>query len=147
MAHGHHHIIPQKTLLKVFGWLVFLTVLTVLTARYLDLGPFNVPLALAIAGTKATLVVSVFMALKYDKQVNVLVFVVGTLFVVVFLAHTLFDTLWRGDLGNVGRMTIQDEARIEEQLREREPRPEDLRVTPSDFEQGTEAAQDTVATQ
>lgn len=142
MAHGHHHIIPQKTLLKVFGALVFLTILTVLTAEFVDIGPLNVPLALAIAATKATLVVSVFMALKYDKRVNVLVFVVGTLFVGVFLVFTLFDTLWRGDLGNVGEMTIEDEVRVEEQLRAREPSAEQLRVTPSDFEA---AAQDTSA--
>lgn len=93
-----HHIIPVRVLASVFGVLVLLTVVTVITAR-LDLGAINVPLALAIAASKAALVVSVFMALRYDNRVNALVFFIGTIFVVVFLALTLSDTALRGALG------------------------------------------------
>lgn len=118
-SHGHH-IIPLKTLLTVFGALVGLTLLTVLTAQ-VDLGLFNVPLALAIAGTKAALVVTFFMALKYDNQVNTLTFAVGSIFVVIFLVFTLFDTAFRGDVGNVDPYTIDDLNRQEELLLEREP--------------------------
>ncbi|MXW64689.1 MAG: oxidase [Bacteroidetes bacterium SB0662_bin_6] len=100
-----HHITPRKTLLKVFVALVALTALTALTAQ-IDIGAFNIPLALAIAGTKALLVVLFFMALKYDKPVNALFFGLGILFVVVFLTFTLFDTAFRGDLGNVGEEAI-----------------------------------------
>ena len=118
--HGHH-IIPKKLLYKVFGALVVLTILTALTAQ-IDLGPGNVPLALAIAGTKAALVVMFFMALKYDKRVNTLVFTLGTVFAVVFLVFTLFDTAFRGDLGNVGKETISDIQRREEMMKARESR-------------------------
>lgn len=118
-AEGHHHIIPMATLVKVFAGLIVLTVVTVLTAQ-LDLGAFNVPLALAIAIGKASLVVTIFMALKYDKKVNVLVFSVGILFVVVFLVFTLFDVAFRGDLGNVSTETITDMMREEEAIRARE---------------------------
>ena len=102
-----HHIIPVRVLASVFGVLVLLTVVTVITAR-LDLGAINVPLALAIAASKAALVVSVFMALRYDNRVNALVFFIGTIFVVVFLALTLSDTALRGALGmtDAGVMTL-----------------------------------------
>lgn len=131
-AHSHH-IIPVSVLAKVFGALIVLTVLTVITAEYVDLGPLNVPLALAIAGVKATLVVTFFMALRYDNRVNTMVFSVGSIFVVVFLVFTLLDTSYRGDLGNVDTQTIADQERQAEALRRREPDPADLRVAPSDF--------------
>lgn len=119
-AEGHvHHITPRSTLLKVFGALVFLTIFTVVSSR-IDLGVLNVPLALAIALTKAALVVMFFMALKYDKKVNVLTFTVGTIFVLVFLLFTLFDVAFRGDLGNVSEATITDMLREEELLRGQE---------------------------
>jgi len=101
MAHAeehHHHITPKKTLFIVFGVLVVLTIVTAVTAQ-IDLGGFNVPLALAIACTKAALVLAIFMALKYDNRVNTLIFSVGVVFVVVFLLITLLDTAFRGALG------------------------------------------------
>ncbi len=101
MAHAeehHHHITPKRTLFIVFGVLVVLTILTAVTAQ-IDLGTYNVPLALAIAFTKAALVLAIFMALKYDNRVNTLVFSVGAIFVGVFLLITLLDTAMRGSLG------------------------------------------------
>jgi len=82
----------------VFGALVLLTIITVITAR-IDIGMFNVPLALAIASTKAFLVISIFMALRYDNRVNSLILAIGSVFVLVFLALTLSDTSLRGFLG------------------------------------------------
>ncbi|MDX1548253.1 MAG: cytochrome C oxidase subunit IV family protein [Rhodothermales bacterium] len=123
MAHSEHHghhIIPKRLLYRVFGALVALTIFTVLTAQ-VDLGILNVPLALAIALTKASLVLTFFMALKWDNRVNTLVVSIGSLFVVVFLVFTLFDTAFRGDLDNVDDATIQDQLRIEEALQAREP--------------------------
>ncbi len=99
--HSAHHIVPISVLTAVFGVLVLLTVVTVVTAR-LDLGPMNMPLAIAIASAKAALVVAVFMALLYDNRVNTLVFFIGIVFVMVFLALTLSDTALRGALGIVG---------------------------------------------
>lgn len=139
--HGHH-ITPLKTLLSVFAALIGLTVLTAVTAQ-IDLGRFNVPLALLIAGSKALLVIMYFMALKYDKRINTLVFALGGVFVLVFLTLTLFDTAFRGDLGNVGAQTISDQERIEEMARQRESqlgtqRPSPAPAAPAD----TEAAQE-----
>jgi cytochrome c oxidase subunit IV len=114
MAHAHagdhaHHIIPLKLLFSVFGGLVFLTVFTVLTAEFVDLGPFNIVLAIFIAIVKAGLVVTFFMGLMWDNRVNALIFAVGCIFVVVFLTFTIFDTAFRGDIGNVGKQTIMEE--------------------------------------
>ncbi len=118
--HHGHHIVPQKILLAVFGGLVFLTVVTVVTAR-IDLGVFNVPLALAIAFTKAGLVITFFMALKYDNPVNTLVFSLGAVFVLIFLVFTLFDTSFRGALGTMEAGTIADQQRAEEALLAQNP--------------------------
>ena len=119
--HDHgHHIIPIKVLGTVFGVLVFFTVITVITSQ-IDLGGMNVPLALAIALTKAFLVVAFFMALKYDNAVNTLIFSVGIVFVLVFLAITLTDTALRGSLGIMDKETVADQLRAEEALRARDP--------------------------
>ena len=58
----HHHIIPIQTYLKVFGALMFLTVLTV-AVTYVDLGSFNIVLAMLIAIVKSALVLLFFMHL------------------------------------------------------------------------------------
>lgn len=107
-----HHITPRRTLINVFGGLIVLTIITVMTSR-IELGPLNVPLALTIACAKAGLVVWIFMALKWDNRVNGIVFALGVLFLAVFLSFTLMDTLYRGDLSNVERSTVSDMEREE----------------------------------
>jgi len=119
--HHGHHIVPKRTLIKVFVALVFLTILTV-SVVMVDLGPLNVPIALGIAAVKASLVVLIFMGLKYDRPMHALVLSIGVLFVVLFLTFTLFDTAFRGDLGNVAPETIADMQRQEQALQEREAR-------------------------
>ncbi len=109
MAHATHHIIPRPLLLKVFIALVALTIITALTGQA-DLGPFNfmhVPLAIGIAVIKAALVVLFFMGLKYDKPINALAFIIGLLMVGVFLALTLVDVVYRGDIGNLSPEPIR----------------------------------------
>ena len=135
--HHGHHIVPLKLLWGVFGALVFLTIFTVITAHYVDLGPLNLPLAIAIAVSKATLVVTVFMALRWDNRVNLLIFSLGFIFVIVFLSFTLFDTSFRGDLSNAEENYISDQERIEQQLQERQDRleqglPLDVEEEPAD---------------
>ena len=123
-GHGHH-IIPYKVYYVVFGALIFLTVSTVITAS-LDLGGFNVPLALSIAAVKATLVVMFFMALKYDSRVNVLVFSVGLLFVLIFLGFTLLDTEFRGTFDKMKGSTISDQEMEQVEQQRRSDEVEDL---------------------
>ena len=118
--HHGHHIIPLKLLLTVFAALVALTVITVLTAKYVDLGPLNFPLAISIALLKASLVVGFFMALHWDNKVNALILAIGCIFVVVFLVFTMFDTNFRGDADNTQAIPVEDQIRMEEELRARE---------------------------
>ena len=120
--HHEHHIVPLKILWGVFGGLILLTILTVVTARQMDLGPLDVPVAITIAVVKASLVVAFFMALRWDNRVNLLIFSLGFVFVIVFLTFTLFDTAFRGDMSNVESMSISDQERIEEQLEQRQER-------------------------
>ncbi len=89
--HGVGHILPIWLLVGVFVALIALTILTVLSAR-VDLGPFNIWLALIIAGTKATLVAAVFMHLLWDRPFNALVLFGSLLFVLLFLGIALMDS-------------------------------------------------------
>lgn len=134
MAHDGPHLVPKSVLLKVFGALIVLTLLTVAAAQ-VSFGPLSVPIALGIAVTKASLVVLFFMHLKYDNPVNALTFAIGTIFVVVFVSITLLDTAFRGDLSNVDPQTIQEVEREQERVQQRlEAVPaESLRVAPSDY--------------
>jgi len=129
-----HHVLPKATLFKVFGGLIVLTILTVAVA-YMPLGPLAVPVAIAIAAAKASLVVLFFMALWYDNPVNALTFTVGIIMVVVFITFTLFDTAFRGDLGNVEPQTVQEMDREQKEAQEKMDQlsPEDLRVAPADY--------------
>ncbi|MEM6337322.1 MAG: cytochrome C oxidase subunit IV family protein [Bacteroidota bacterium] len=115
MSEGHHKT-PWKTLYAVFAALVVLTGVTYVTAAHMDFGILDVPLAIAIASTKAALVVLFFMAVKYDKPVNGMIFVVGTLFVIVFIGITLLDTTFRGLFEPDEAITIMDRANMEADL-------------------------------
>jgi len=134
MAHDGPHIVPKSILLSVFGALIVLTGLTVGVA-YVPLGPLTVPVALGIAGAKATLVVLFFMHLKYDNPVNGLTFTIGTIFVVVFVTITLLDTAFRGELGFVNARTVEAIQAEDERAQQRqEAIPSDsLRISPSDY--------------
>ncbi|HLT48482.1 MAG TPA: cytochrome C oxidase subunit IV family protein [Rubricoccaceae bacterium] len=99
-GHGAHHVLGRDTLLKTFGALVALTVLTVALALLeragvIPLGGLSVPVALGIAGAKASLVAAYFMGLKYDGGTNLLAFVGGVAFLVIFLTFTYLDTGFR----------------------------------------------------
>jgi cytochrome c oxidase subunit 4 len=134
MAHDGPHIVPKSVLLKVFGGLIVLTILTV-AAAYVPFGPLAVPVAIGIAVTKASLVVLYFMHLKYDNPVNALTFTIGSIFVVVFVAITLLDTAFRGDLGNVNSQTVQQIQAEQEQAQQRQEAvpAESLRIAPGDY--------------
>jgi len=125
MAHTVHQITPVRTLIQVFVVLVILTITTVITSQ-LDLGAYNVPLALFIALIKTLFVVLIFMALRHDNRINAVVFSVGAIFVVLFLVFTLFDTAFRGDLPSTVEGTIMEEELENEALRARDPGPPPL---------------------
>ncbi len=85
------HVVPMRVLATVFGLLVLLTALTVAAAE-VDLGRFNLYVALGIAGLKASLVALFFMHLRYDRPFHAVVFLGCLLFVVIFISIVLTDT-------------------------------------------------------
>lgn len=90
-----HHIIPFNTYMKVFGALIFLTFLTVLTAKGMDLSPFNGAVAFLIAATKAGLVMAIFMHLKYDSKMNSYIIFGSFIFVLLLFVFCVLDIYTR----------------------------------------------------
>lgn len=88
------HVASLRSYLAVWGALLLLTALTVGAAQ-LNLGAFNLPLALVIASVKAALVALFFMHLIYDDRFNLVVLATSLIFVVVFGSLTLVDLLFR----------------------------------------------------
>jgi len=60
-------------------------------AAYVDLGKFNIVIALAIATIKATLVVLYFMHARYSSKRTQLVIVCSIFWLAIMLALTLAD--------------------------------------------------------
>ena len=84
------HVVPLPVLFAVLGTLLVMTFVTV-AVSWLDFGPFNLWIALAIAVFKASLVLLFFMHLKYDKPFNAIVIIVSMALVMLFIAFALTD--------------------------------------------------------
>lgn len=85
------HLVPMWLLFGVGTSLLVLTAITV-AVRYIDVGEFNLVIALGVAVVKATLVALFFMHLKWDRPFNLLTFVGSMAFVVLMMAFCLMDT-------------------------------------------------------
>lgn len=95
---GHaHHILPLRTYLAVFTFLIVMTGVTVFVALF-DLGEMNIIVAMIVAAAKATAVAAIFMHLKYDNKLYMLAFVIGILCLAIFITLTLVDTEFRGNV-------------------------------------------------
>ena len=95
MSHSAHpqvgHVVPLPVLFSVLGTLLVMTFVTV-AASWIDLGRYNLWLAMGIAVFKASLVLLFFMHLKYDKPFNAIVIIVSMVLVVLFIGFALTDT-------------------------------------------------------
>jgi cytochrome c oxidase subunit 4 len=85
------HAVPFKVLAGVWLTLLVFTVITVAVAG-VDIGSFNLGVAMMIATVKASLVVLYFMHMRYDRPMNAIVFVTALLFVAIFVSIALLDT-------------------------------------------------------
>ena len=92
-GHEHHvHVTPFIPMAIVFAVLVLFTVITVLTAKFVDLpGTGNLMLAMALASTKGTLVFAYFMHLRYDKLINTVVVLASLFAVALFIGFSMLD--------------------------------------------------------
>lgn len=92
---GGHFTIPFEILRNTAIALFVLTVLTVFTAKFMQLGVFAGVVAFGIAFTKAMLVMMYFMGLKYDTRLNRFIFGLGFVFLLIFAFFAVIDIITR----------------------------------------------------
>src|ERR1700753_1514612 len=96
------HVDSVKTYALVFAALIVLTIATTAVA-FVDLGPFSVVVALAIAVCKMLLVALFFMHVRHSTKLTRLVIIGGLLWLGILLTLTMADFFTRGWLGVAGR--------------------------------------------
>ena len=90
---GHH--VSLRLYFAVFLALLALTALTVWSA-FQPLGALHTPVALAIAGAKAMLVILYFMHVRWSPRLVWIFAGVGFVFLAILLGFTMSDYLTRG---------------------------------------------------
>jgi cytochrome c oxidase subunit 4 len=99
---NHEHIDNVGTYAVVFLALIAATVLTTAVA-FVDLGPFSVVVALAIAVCKMLLVVLFFMHVRHSTKLTKLVLAGGILWFFILIGMTYTDFGSRTWMGVPGR--------------------------------------------
>jgi cytochrome c oxidase subunit 4 len=99
---SEHIVTPVRTYVAVFLTLLVLTGITYLVSLQ-DFGWMNTPIALAVALVKASLVVMIFMGVRYNTPLTKVVVVAGFFWLFILFGLTLNDYLTRGWLGVPGR--------------------------------------------
>ena len=89
-----HHVVSPKIYLVIVAALLLGTAATV-WASFIDLGPWNPVIALAIACTKAVLVVLFFMHVKYSSKLTKLTLISGFFIFLALISMTLADYMSR----------------------------------------------------
>ncbi len=88
------HIVPVRVYIGVFLSLLVLTGVTTWVA-FIDLGPVNTVVALAIATVKMLLVILFFMHVRYSGGLTRVVILAGFLWLALLIALTLTDAFTR----------------------------------------------------
>jgi cytochrome c oxidase subunit IV len=87
-------IVPKKTYFLV-GLALFGLFLLTVGAAYIDLGPFNIIVAMTIAIVKAVLVVLFFMHVRYGSKVTWVFASAGFFWLLILFILTMSDYLSR----------------------------------------------------
>lgn len=90
------HVSSPKSYILIFAALMVLTVVTVLVAK-VDLGWANDVVALAVAVTKALLVMLFFMHVRYSTRMTALTAVAGFFWLAILILITMSDYWSRGE--------------------------------------------------
>lgn len=93
-THENHHVLSYTQLGIILAILLVLTGITV-GVSYVDLGFFNVPVALGIACTKVTFVLLFFMHLKYEGPLINISFMSTVTFLIIMIGFTFWDVAFR----------------------------------------------------
>ena len=91
----HTHVCSFQLLTAVFAGLLMFTVMTVAVSLF-DFGSFNLLIAMAIAAVKASLVITVFMHLRWDTAINNIAFLSSLLFLALLFLFLIADVATRG---------------------------------------------------
>ena len=92
--HESEHILPYGFLAQILGGLILLTAVTV-SVSYVDWGFLNVPIALFVASSKATLVLLFFMHIKFEGMVIKVSFISTMIFLAIMISFTFWDVAFR----------------------------------------------------
>jgi cytochrome c oxidase subunit IV len=103
MATEEHrqHLISIGIYVGIWATLMFLTGLTT-AVSFIELGDWNIVLALTIATIKGTLVVLFFMHLYYSTKLTKVAMIAAIFFLFLLLSLSMTDYLTRGWLTNPG---------------------------------------------
>jgi len=88
------HVVPKKLYFLVFAALIFFTALTTGVA-FVNLGKWNTVVALAIAVSKASLVVLFFMHLRWSSGLTRMTLLAAFVWFAILVALTLSDEFTR----------------------------------------------------
>lgn len=89
------HIVPISLYVGIWATLMVCTGLTVFAAS-VDLGIFNIVVALVIATFKGTLVVLFFMHLRYSTKLTMVTVVAALFWLFIMFSLSMTDYLTRG---------------------------------------------------
>jgi cytochrome c oxidase subunit IV len=89
-----HHVVPIRAYWVIFATLLLMTLVTVDVA-FFNVGMMNLPIALAVATTKATLVILYFMHVRYAPPLTAAFAGAGFVWLAILLGFTLSDILTR----------------------------------------------------
>ncbi len=102
MVEHTQHVAPVRLYVVVFLALLVLTFLTV-GVTYVDMGEYNLFVALGIAIFKASLVILYFMHARWSPRLVQIVMLTSLLFIGILASFSFADYLTRGLLGVPGR--------------------------------------------
>jgi cytochrome c oxidase subunit 4 len=91
---GSHHVVPVAAYIAVFLALMVFTGITVWASGQ-DFGAYNTAVAVGIAVAKATMVVLIFMHVKWGTKLTQLYVVAGVVFLLILIAITMSDYISR----------------------------------------------------
>jgi len=97
-----HHIVPVRVYALVFATLIVLTWVTAWVST-VELGRWNIFVALAIAIFKASIVALFFMHVKYSTRLTKLIVCSGVFWLILLLFVTMSDFWTRSWIGVPGK--------------------------------------------
>jgi len=90
MSDNTHHIVPYRTYGLILVLLLILTGISVAVTQ-IELSRWATLAALLLASAKSTLVLAVFMHLKFDQTIYKVMAVFVTLVIIAVIVLTFFD--------------------------------------------------------